>query len=54
MRPALEPAASAIPVRDIGRWAWMPSRKSAVMFGLVCIAGLLALSNLSPFIYFQF
>ncbi len=54
MRPALEPAPSAIPVRDIGRWAWLPSRKSAVAFGLLSIAGLLALSNLSPFIYFQF
>ena len=54
MNPALEPAANAIAVRDIGRWAWAPSRRSAVMFGLVCIAGLLALSNLSPFIYFQF
>ena len=41
-------------IRDIGRFAWVPSRKSAVAFGLLCIAGLLALSNLSPFIYFQF
>ncbi len=54
MRPALEPAPSAVPVRDIGRLSWLPSRASAVAFGLLCIAGLLALSNLSPFIYFQF
>jgi D-alanyl-lipoteichoic acid acyltransferase DltB (MBOAT superfamily) len=54
MHPALEPAPNAIPVRDAGRFAWMPSRKSAMVFGLACIAGLLALSNLSPFIYFQF
>ena len=54
MHPALQPAPNAIPVRDAGRLAWTPSRRSAVVFGLACIAGLLALSNLSPFIYFQF
>jgi D-alanyl-lipoteichoic acid acyltransferase DltB (MBOAT superfamily) len=54
MRPALEPGPNAIPVRDAGRWSWKPSRRSAMAFGLACIAGLLALSNLSPFIYFQF
>jgi D-alanyl-lipoteichoic acid acyltransferase DltB (MBOAT superfamily) len=54
MRPALEPSATSIPIRDIGRLAWLPSRRSAIAFGLLSIAGLLALSNLSPFIYFQF
>src|SRR5262249_20646831 len=43
MRPALAPSASSIPVRDIGRFAWLPSRRSAVAFGLLAIAGLLAL-----------
>ena len=54
MRPALQPASNSIPIRLIDRLAWRPTRKNAVLFGLLGIAGLLALSNLSPFIYFQF
>ena len=54
MRPALEPSPASIPIRDIGRLAWQPSIASAIAFGILAIAALLALSNLSPFIYFQF
>jgi D-alanyl-lipoteichoic acid acyltransferase DltB (MBOAT superfamily) len=52
--PALKPPAFASPIRDIGAWHWAPSRRSAVATGVLAIAAMLALSNLSPFIYFQF
>ncbi|MGA7713890.1 MAG: MBOAT family O-acyltransferase [Rhizomicrobium sp.] len=53
-RPALDPPKGTAGVRQIKRLRWKPSRASAITFGLVCIAAVLALSNLSPFIYFQF
>jgi alginate O-acetyltransferase complex protein AlgI len=53
-RPALDPPKGTSNVRQIRRLRWQPSRGTAVAFGLVCIAAVLALSNLSPFIYFQF
>jgi hypothetical protein len=53
-RPALDPPKGTSQVRKITWLAWRPSRLSAVAMGLVCIAAVLALSNLSPFIYFQF
>ncbi len=53
-RPALAPPRGTSQVRDIGSWRWQPSRRGAIAFGMVCVAAMLALSNLSPFIYFQF
>jgi hypothetical protein len=53
-RPALEPPRGTSQVRDIGRWRWQPSRSGAIAYGALCVAAMLALSNLSPFIYFQF
>ncbi|MDE2492478.1 MAG: MBOAT family protein [Alphaproteobacteria bacterium] len=53
-RPALDPPKGTSTVRQIRLLRWQPSRATAVTFGLVCIAAVLALSNLSPFIYFQF
>jgi hypothetical protein len=53
-RPALDPPRGTSQVRDIGRWRWQPSRRGAIAFGVMCVAAMLALSNLSPFIYFQF
>lgn len=52
--PALKPPPFASAIRDIGPWSWRPSHRSAIATGAVAIASLLALSNLSPFIYFQF
>ena len=53
-RPALDPPKGTSSVRQIQWFRWQPSRASAVTMGLVCVAAMLALSNLSPFIYFQF
>jgi alginate O-acetyltransferase complex protein AlgI len=53
-RPALDPPKGTSKVRQIVWFKWRPSRLSAIAMGLVCIAAVLALSNLSPFIYFQF
>jgi D-alanyl-lipoteichoic acid acyltransferase DltB (MBOAT superfamily) len=53
LKPALETR-----YRDAGlrktRWQWRPSRATAVVFGLLFVVSVMALSNLSPFIYFQF
>lgn len=53
LKPALETR-----YRDAGlrpaRWTWQPNTKTAVVFGLLFVICVLALSNLSPFIYFQF
>jgi hypothetical protein len=54
LRPALESYYRDAGVRDIGRWAWMPGTRSAIAFGLLFVVSVMALSNLSPFIYFQF
>ncbi len=53
-RPALNPPKGTSSVRQVRWLRWRPSRVNAVAYGLVCIAAVLALSNLSPFIYFQF
>ncbi|MBV9539661.1 MAG: hypothetical protein JO167_00195, partial [Alphaproteobacteria bacterium] len=52
-RPALPPA-SETELRDPGWLAWRPTRRQAIAYGVLCIVAVLALSNLSPFIYFQF
>jgi D-alanyl-lipoteichoic acid acyltransferase DltB (MBOAT superfamily) len=52
--PALDPPKGYTKVRAIRWLAWRPSRLSATVIGLIGIAAVLALSNLSPFIYFQF
>ncbi|OJU56154.1 MAG: hypothetical protein BGO00_13595 [Alphaproteobacteria bacterium 62-8] len=54
LRPALESYYRDAGVRDIGRWAWIPGTRSAIAFGLLFVVSVMALSNLSPFIYFQF
>jgi len=54
LRPALQPPRKDAGVRDIGRWKWSPSPASAIAFGLLFVVSVMALSNLSPFIYFQF
>ncbi len=51
--PALEtqyPDAGLRPTR----WQWSPSRRSAIIFGILFVVCVMAMSNLSPFIYFQF
>jgi len=54
LRPALEPPRKDAGVRDIGRFKWQPTPANAVAFGLLFVVSVMALSNLSPFIYFQF
>ena len=53
-RPALPSPYADQPVTPAGRLAWRPTRVHAAVYGLLCIAAVLALSNLKPFIYFQF
>jgi alginate O-acetyltransferase complex protein AlgI len=53
-RPALPspyPDQPALPAR---RLSWSPTPLNAAAYGLLCIIAVLALSNLKPFIYFQF
>ena len=52
-RPALPPGTDTA-LGPAGRLAWKPVRLQAVAYGMLCIVAMLALSNLSPFIYFQF
>ncbi|HEX2594127.1 MAG TPA: MBOAT family protein [Rhizomicrobium sp.] len=52
-RPALEPPRGTSQVRVL-RGTWSPTRRNAIVVGTLCVAAVLALSNLSPFIYFQF
>ena len=53
LKPALETR-----YRDAGlratRWQWKPNTATAIVFGLLFVVSVMALSNLSPFIYFQF
>jgi alginate O-acetyltransferase complex protein AlgI len=42
------------PVTPAARLFWQPTRWQAAAYGLLCIVAVLALSNLKPFIYFQF
>jgi alginate O-acetyltransferase complex protein AlgI len=53
-RPALPSPYPDQPVVAARRLAWSPTRLNAAAYGLVCILAVLALSNLKPFIYFQF
>jgi len=41
-------------VKEARRLAWQPTPVNAAVYGLICIVAVLALSNLKPFIYFQF
>jgi alginate O-acetyltransferase complex protein AlgI len=52
-RPALPPGKDTA-LGDPGRFAWRPTPAQAIAYGLLSIVAVLALSNLSPFIYFQF
>ncbi|MEY4706998.1 MAG: hypothetical protein RJB58_721 [Pseudomonadota bacterium] len=52
--PALPSPYENEPVKPAQRFAWQPTRLQAFAYGLLCIIAVLALSNLKPFIYFQF
>jgi len=53
-RPALPSPYADQPVNPAKRWSWRPVPLQAAAYGLICILAVLALSNLKPFIYFQF
>jgi hypothetical protein len=53
-RPALSSPYPDQPVEPAPRLSWAPTPLNAAAYGLVCILSVLALSNLKPFIYFQF
>jgi D-alanyl-lipoteichoic acid acyltransferase DltB (MBOAT superfamily) len=53
-RPALPSPYADQPVVPAKRLSWTPSPLNAAAYGLLCIVAVLALSNLKPFIYFQF
>ncbi len=52
--PALPSPYASEPVVPAPRFGWQPTRLQAGLYGLICILAVLALSNLNPFIYFQF
>jgi len=52
--PALPSPYADQPVAPAKRLSWQPTPLNAAVYGLVCILAVLALSNLKPFIYFQF
>ena len=52
--PALPSPYPGDPVTPAARLSWRPTRWQAAAYGLLCIMAVLALSNLKPFIYFQF
>jgi alginate O-acetyltransferase complex protein AlgI len=52
--PALPSPYADQPVSPAPRFFWRPTRLQAALYGLLCIVAVLALSNLKPFIYFQF
>src|SRR6201996_1450534 len=52
--PALPSPYPDQPVAAARRLSWSPTPLNAAAYGLVCILAVLALSNLKPFIYFQF
>jgi len=52
--PALPSPYADQPVTPAARLSWRPTRLQAAAYGLLCIVAVLALSNLKPFIYFQF
>ena len=53
-RPALPSPYPDQPVEPARKLSWAPTPLNAAAYGLVCILSVLALSNLKPFIYFQF
>jgi len=53
-RPALPSPYPDQPVLPARRLSWKPTPLNAAAYGLLCIIAVLALSNLKPFIYFQF
>jgi len=53
-RPALPSPYAGQSVTPARRLSWQPTRLNAAVYGLICIVAVLALSNLKPFIYFQF
>jgi hypothetical protein len=53
-KPALPSPYPDQPVAPAKRLAWRPTPLQAGAYGLMCILAVLALSNLKPFIYFQF
>jgi D-alanyl-lipoteichoic acid acyltransferase DltB (MBOAT superfamily) len=53
-RPALPSPYADQPVSPAKRLSWEPTPMRAAVYGLLCIVAVLALSNLKPFIYFQF
>lgn len=52
--PALPSPYPDQPVAAANRLSWRPNRVHAALYGMLCILAVLALSNLKPFIYFQF
>jgi D-alanyl-lipoteichoic acid acyltransferase DltB (MBOAT superfamily) len=52
--PALPSPYGDQPVEAARRLSWKPTPLNAAAYGLICIIAVLALSNLKPFIYFQF
>ncbi len=52
--PALPSPYDNQPVKPAKFLSWKPTRWNAAAYGLLCIVAVLALSNLKPFIYFQF
>jgi alginate O-acetyltransferase complex protein AlgI len=52
--PALSSPYADQPVTPTKRLSWKPTPLNAAAYGLLCIVAVLALSNLKPFIYFQF
>ncbi len=52
--PALPSPYASEPVTVPMRLSWKPTPLNAAAYGLLCIVAVLALSNLKPFIYFQF
>jgi hypothetical protein len=52
--PALPSPYASEPVTPAAHLSWQPTRRQAAVYGLLCIIAVLALSNLKPFIYFQF
>jgi len=53
-RPALPSPYADQPVTPAPLLSWKPTPGYAALYGLLCIVAVLALSNLKPFIYFQF
>ena len=52
--PALPSPYPDQPVAAARRLSWRPTPVNAALYGALCILAVLALSNLKPFIYFQF